>query len=95
MRVERLFCGCARRTRLLLSLLCRPASPATQQPPLSVPFRSIAPARPPAAYRQVTLIDGQLVSAIESPALGTALLGVYLDKNSIFAKYKNTSFAFL
>lgn len=43
----------------------------------------------------MTLIDGQLASAVESPALGRALLGVYLDDKSIFAKYKNTSFAFL
>lgn len=43
----------------------------------------------------VTIIDGQLASAIESPALGRALLGVYLDDKSIFAKYKNTSFAFV
>lgn len=43
----------------------------------------------------VTLMDGVVTSAIESQALSKAVLGTFLDEKSIFAKYKNTSFAFL
>lgn len=44
----------------------------------------------------VTLLDGRVLSIVDDGGkLGKAVLTTYLGRDSVFAKYKNTSFAFL